>query len=342
MAALPATFVEGYHDKQAVEKMEYRKMDGPGWEVSKLSLGTSSLGSVFRKTNEEESIEVVRTAIKQGINLIDTSPWYGHGKSEIVLGKALQGQPRQAYYLMTKVGRYQPQVDQMFDFRAERVLASIDESLARLGVEYIDVGQVHDPEFAPNLDIICNETLPALAKAKAAGKIRHIGITGYPLSAHRYMLENSSVPVDTALTYCHYSLNDTTLEDHLQMYKQHNVGVINASAISMGLLSNRGPPSWHPAGQHIKLACKQAAEYCKSKDTDLGKLAMHFTLSNKKIPSTLVSTASLDRLKVRIMEYNTLSDALAAVMNTRWLAQSSRRCLMVFGRRRTSPLVLRA
>ena len=72
------------------------------------------------------------------INLIDTAPWYGHGKSETVLGKALAGVPRRAYYLNTKVGRYDPEPDRMFDFTAARVTRSVDESLARLGCTYID------------------------------------------------------------------------------------------------------------------------------------------------------------------------------------------------------------
>lgn len=105
-AGLPATFVEGFHDAETVRKMIYRPLGGDtGVDVSILSLGCSSLGSVFRKTDEAESLEVVRTAIKSGINLLDTAPWYGHGKSEEVLGRALVGVPREAYYLNTKVGR---------------------------------------------------------------------------------------------------------------------------------------------------------------------------------------------------------------------------------------------
>jgi aryl-alcohol dehydrogenase-like predicted oxidoreductase len=72
----------------------------------------------------------------------DTAPWYGHGVSETVLGKALVGVPRRAYYLHTKVGRYQPSPAGMFDFSRERTIASVHESLARLGVEYLDTVQV--------------------------------------------------------------------------------------------------------------------------------------------------------------------------------------------------------
>jgi aryl-alcohol dehydrogenase-like predicted oxidoreductase len=125
---------------------------------------------------------------RTGINLIDTAPWYGFEKSERILGEALQGVPREAYYLATKVGRYKPDHLEMFDFRGERVLASIDESLARLRLDYIDIIQIHDPEFAPSLDIIVNETLPALDKARQAGKVRFIGITGGCLGAQRLSL----------------------------------------------------------------------------------------------------------------------------------------------------------
>ena len=97
-------------------------------------------------------------SLKAGINLIDCAPWYGHGKAEKVLGEAFKGVPRKAFYFTTKVGRYNPGITEMFDFRAERTLQSIDESLERTGLTYIDCAQVHDPEFAPNLDIVVNET----------------------------------------------------------------------------------------------------------------------------------------------------------------------------------------
>jgi aryl-alcohol dehydrogenase-like predicted oxidoreductase len=107
----------------------------------------SSLGSVFRDTDRQESIETVRHAIKHGINLVDTAPWYGHGKAEEVLGEALKGVPREAYILTTKVGRYLPDPMETFDFSAERVTKSVDESLARLGLDYIDIIQVRRPSL---------------------------------------------------------------------------------------------------------------------------------------------------------------------------------------------------
>ncbi|GFS19983.1 D-arabinose 1-dehydrogenase, partial [Elysia marginata] len=178
----PDTFVEGFHNEEHVKLMPYRPLGQTGMKVSALSFGASSLGSVFRTTDNTESMDVVKTCLQEGINYIDTAPWYGQGKSETVLGKVLPAVPRSSFYISTKVGRYELDPIKMFDFSAERTLRSVDESLQRLGLDYVDVIQIHDMEFAPSLDIIINETLPALQKVKDAGKARFIGITGYPLS----------------------------------------------------------------------------------------------------------------------------------------------------------------
>ncbi|XP_032241498.2 L-galactose dehydrogenase isoform X2 [Nematostella vectensis] len=315
----PTTHMDSFHFDSA-SSMRYRLLGKTGLQVSVLSFG-----SVFRETREEESIQVVHHALKSGINYIDTAPWYGHGKSEMVLGKALQGIPRDAYILSTKVGRYLPEVDKMFDFSAERVLKSVDESLARLGLDYVDIIQVHDMEFAQSLDIIVKETLPALLKVKEQGKARFIGITGYPLENFRKVINSSQVPIDTVLTYCHCSMNDVSLLEYLQYFKEQGVGVINASPISMGLLSDRGPPDWHPANENTREKCREAALYCKSQGVDISKLAMHFSLSKEGIPTTLVSTASLENLQknIDIVRQAALTDkekdVLSYVMNNIFL-----------------------
>ncbi|OWF55500.1 L-galactose dehydrogenase-like [Mizuhopecten yessoensis] len=294
--SLPATYVDGFHDKDAVLKMTYNPLGNTGMKPSVLSFGASSLGSVFRKTDNSESHQVVKYLIKNGINYVDVAPWYGHGKAETVLGEGLQGVPREAYYVTTKIGRYLPEVDKMFDFRAERTIQSVDESLQRLGLDYVDVIQIHDMEFAPDLDIIVNETLPALQKVKDSGKAKFIGITGYPLGNFKKVLERSTVQVDTVLTYCHACMNDNSLAEHLPYFKEKGVGVVNASPISMGLLTDRGPASWHPAKSDVKDTCAKAAAYCQEKGVDISRLALAFTL-RQSIPTTLFSTASLVNAK---------------------------------------------
>jgi aryl-alcohol dehydrogenase-like predicted oxidoreductase len=274
--------------------MQYRPLGNTGLNVSILSLGASPLGSVFRDIDESEGLRTVHTAVDLGINLIDVSPYYGLTKAETVLGKALKSLHRDSYYLATKVGRYG--ADE-FDFSAERVTRSIDESLARLGVEYVDFIQCHDIEFG-SLDQVVEETLPALQTAKEQGKARFIGVTGYPLKIFTEVLSRASV--DTILSYCHYSLNDTTLAEIIPFLKDKGVGIISASPLSMGLLTERGAPEWHPAPDALVAACRKAAEYCRSHGVDISQLALQFSVANPDIATTLVGTASVENLKKNV------------------------------------------
>jgi aryl-alcohol dehydrogenase-like predicted oxidoreductase len=267
--------------------VEYRVLGKTGLKVSALGFGASSLGGgVFRPVEEPEAIRAVHTALDLGINIIDVSPFYGYTRAETVLGKALKGIPRDRYYLATKVGRYG---DDEFDFSAKRVTASIDESLARMGVEYVDIIQSHDNEYG-DLDQVVNETIPALRKLQMGGKARFVGVTGYPLKIFSYIL--SRVDVDSILSYNHYSINDTTLTGLLAFLESKNVGVISASPVSQGLLTNQGTPAWHPAPDTVKTLCAQAAAYCREQGSDISKLAMQFALANRRIATTLVGTAS--------------------------------------------------
>ena len=108
-------------------------------------------------------------------------------------------------------------------------------------------------EFAPSLDIVLNDSLRAVADIKKAGKCKFIGITGYPLDNFKTVIEKSTVPIDSILTYCRYSLNDTSLLSLLDFLVEKGIGIVNASPISMGLLSHRGPPEWHPATEEIRV-----------------------------------------------------------------------------------------
>jgi len=300
-------YVKGFHDLEQISKMRFRELI-PGMNVSVLSLGGSSFGGVYDENvdenRERKRGEIVRDALRKGINLIDTAPWYGQGRSENVLGHALRDIPRDAYYVFTKIGRYDLDVESMFDFRAERVETSVKESMERLGLDYLDCVQVHDPEFAPCIDIIVNETVPELQRLKENGEIGMIGMTGYDLQIQRDIIERcekeKNIKIDTSLTYCHYSMNDTTLikkmdnheDSFLEFANRNNIGLLNASPLSMGLLTNHGPPDWHPATQEIREACKHAASFCRSKSVDISKLAMYFTLSFELVATTLVSFAT--------------------------------------------------
>src|SRR5580704_9859011 len=140
--------------------MENRTLGKTGLSVSALSFGASSLGGVFKPVDESVAIRALHTALDLDINYIDVAPYYGLTKAETVLGKALRGVPRDKYYLATKIGRFG---QSEFDFSAARTYRSVDESLARMRVDYVDVIQAHDLEFG-DLDQIVDETLPAMRR----------------------------------------------------------------------------------------------------------------------------------------------------------------------------------
>jgi len=268
--------------------MEYRVLGRTGLKVSALAYGGSSLGSAFRSINEAEGIRSVHVAVDRGINLIDTAPYYGATTAETVLGKALRSVPRDKYYLATKVARYGPDIRD-FDFSAARVTRSVDESLARLGVDYIDFIQVHDMEFGDVRQIV-DETIPALQKLKVTGKIRFVGISCLPIPLFRRVLDQ--VDVDQIQSYCHFCLNDTSLADLLPYLNAKQLAIFNSAPLAMRLLSNEGAPAWHPAPAQLRAKCAEAAAHCRSRGSDLSKLALQFSVSDPRIPTTILGTAN--------------------------------------------------
>ena len=295
--------------------MEYRLLGQTGLSLSALSFGASSLGGVFRDIDESEAIRTVHVALDNGINFIDVSPYYGATRAEIVLGKALRDIKRDRYYLATKVGQYG---EGTFDFSADRVTRSVDESMQRLGVDYIDVIQCHDIEFTLAQQII-SETLPALHKLKAAGRVGHVGITGLPLKALRNVLDVvGEGVVETVLSFCHYELNDTSLTQLIASLKGTGVGIINASPTGMGLLTPRLAPSWHPASDEIKAVCRQAVELCTARGANIVELAIQFAIANPDITTTLVGSANPENMlaNIRFAQRPIDAELLAEVLKT--------------------------
>jgi L-galactose dehydrogenase len=303
--------------------MIYRTLGATGVKVSALAYGGSSLGSAFRDIDEAEGIRSVHVALDHGINLIDTAPYYGATKAETVLGKALKTVARDRYILATKVARYGPTIAD-FDFSAARVTRSVDESLARIGVDYIDFIQVHDMEFG-DLDQIVNETIPALRQLQATGKVRFVGISCLPVRLYKAVMDR--VAVDQIQSYCHYCLNDTALADQLPYFKEKGVGIFNSAPLAMRLLSQEGPPAWHPAPATIVAKCAEAAALCKSRGADLGKLALQYSMAHPEIQTHIVGTASPARVLQNIadaaapLDNELLADVLkilAPVHNLTW------------------------
>ena len=261
---------------------------------------------MFRNINEEQALQAVYAAIDHGMNFIDVSPYYGHYKAETVLGKALLNIPRNKYYLSTKVGRYGKDGVNTWDYSAKRVKESVYESMERLHIDYIDLINVHDIEFADrffSLDMIVNETLPALCELRDEGVVKHVGITDLQLENIEWVVKR--VPegtVESVLNFCHYCLNDDKLADYLDLLESKGIGVVNASPLSMGLLSKRGVPDWHPAPKPLVEACHKAVAHCESKGYPIEKLAIQFSVSNPRIATTLFSSANPDNV-IKNIEY---------------------------------------
>jgi len=275
--------------------MEYRILGNTGIRISSLSFGASSLGSMFRKINEAEGIRTVHVAFDLGINYFDCSPYYGLTTAETILGKALKKIPRDQYYLATKCGRYGDEKKD-FDYSTDRIIRSVEESMQRLGVDYLDVLQLHDIEYYGKLyiDQALSEGIPALEKLKEQGKIRFYGFGAYPVKL--FIEAAKRVDYTTILCHNHYCLNDTQLLELLPLVEKEGFGLINASPLASGLLTKRGVPDWHPATKSELAIIQCAVEFCEKNGTSLEKVAIQFSTCNKDIPTTLVSTASSENI----------------------------------------------
>jgi L-galactose dehydrogenase len=187
-----------------------------------------------------------------------------------------------------------------FDFSAARVTRSLDESCARLGVDYVDLLQCHDIEFA-DVSQIVDETHPALIKLKEAGRVGHIGITGLPLKVLSEVINRAPAgTIDTVLSFCRYELNDTALDGLLPLLAARGIGAINASPTGMGLLTERGVPSWHPAPSAMVKTAQAAVAFCQSVGADIVKLAVQFCVAHPGIPTTLIGTASSENIRKNV------------------------------------------
>ncbi|MFM7131656.1 MAG: aldo/keto reductase [bacterium] len=271
--------------------MQYRPLGNTGLNLPVLGFGASSLGQEFRQIDLAEALKSVHVALDLGMNFIDTSPFYGRGMSECLLGVALRGIPRDSYTLCTKLGRY---TGTHFDFSARRVVESVDTSLLRMGVDHLDIILCHDIEFVEMQQIV-DETLPALEKISQSGKVRFIGISGYPMKIFKFILDQAAL--DVVLSYNHYTLQNTMFADLVPYLKSKNVGIMNAAPFSARLLTNAPLPSWHKATPQVREICKAAADHCARHGVDIAQLALQFSIANQDMSTCIVGSANPENVK---------------------------------------------
>jgi len=267
--------------------MQFRQLGRTGLEVPILAFGASSLGAEFRSVTLDEALASVRAALDCGLTLIDTSPFYGRGMSEVLLGIALEGVPRDDYLLCTKLGRYDLA---HFDFSARRVVESVDVSLHRLRTDHLDIVLCHDVEFVP-LGQIVEETLPALRKVRDAGKVRFIGFSGYPQKIFRSICDRTDV--DCVLSYNQHTLQNTRFAtETLPWLTERGIGAMNAGPFSARLLTDAPLPAWLKEPEPVKAAAREAAALCSSRGTPIAKLALQFALADPAIATTIAGSAN--------------------------------------------------
>ena len=270
--------------------MQLRPLAGTDMRLSALGFGASSIGQEFRQVDLGEALRSVEVALQGGVNYIDTAAYYGRGMSELLLGRILPTLPRESFFVSTKLGRYAPQ---HFDFSARRVAESVDLSLERMRLEQLDIVFCHDTEFVDMRQIV-DETLPALREQVAAGKVRYIGVSGYPMKMFRYILEHAEV--DVILTYNHYTLQNNMALELLPICAQKNVGIINAAPFSARLLSDAPLPPWHKATPEVRAAAQAAAEHCRSRGSDIAKLALQYSIAHPGFASCVTGSADPQRV----------------------------------------------
>ena len=275
--------------------MQYRDLGRTGLKVSVLSQGGAAIGQQYGPVSLAEAADCVHAAIDAGVNLIDTSAYYGEGKSEEALGEILRGGWREKVVLCTKAGRL---ARDRFDFSPAGMEASLDGSLKRLRTDCVDILLAHDIEYAPDFDAVFTDTAAVLEKLKRKGKCRFVGMSCLPLGLLRQAIERCDL--DAVVSYAHFTLQNTTLLDLLPAAEARGVGVLNGSPLSLGLLTNQGPPPWHPADPELRAACAKAAELCRSRGADIAFLGMQFCFAEGRIPSTITGTARRSELEVNL------------------------------------------
>ena len=293
--------------------MKSRPLGKTGLDLPILGFGASSLGQEFRPVRLEEALASVRMALDLGINFIDTSPFYGRGVSEVLLGIALRDIPRDSYLLGTKLGRYSLT---HFDFSARRVEESVHVSLHRLGTDHLDILLLHDVEFV-ELPQIWEETIPAALALKEKGLVRAVGFSCYPMKTFHKVLDHAGDQLDCILSYNQYTLQNTALADSLlPRLLEKDLGVINAGPFSARLLTNAPLPDWLKEPEEVKEAAREAAKLCEGEGVDIAQLALQFSCAHEDIATCVAGSANPDNVRkwAEWLEKPIPEDLLAAVL----------------------------
>jgi len=301
-----------------------------GIEVTRLALGGASIGGLFRPVPDAQADAVVRRAWELGIRTFDTAPLYGYGVSERRMGAVLREQPRDAYVLSTKVGRLvrpigdiPPGVDidrqrlgeredafyvrsepvqLVFDYTADGVRRSIEESLERLGLDRIDIAFIHDPDR--HWEQALEGAVPALLRLREEGVVRAVGagMNQAPMLA-RFARETD---LDVFLLANRYTLLDqSALDELLPLCEARGIGVLVGGVMNSGVLADPRPGAtfvYVPAPDELVERARRIGEICARHGVCLRAAAAEFPLAHPAVASLVAGVRSVEHLD----EYPTL------------------------------------
>ena len=302
-----------------MEKIKYN--DFCNKKVSNIAFGCATLAELYNKYDSNEYLDVLKYSYKNGINYYDVAPFYGGGLAENRLGEFIKIPEinREKIFVATKIGRYTDLNNNLgsggyFDFTPSKIEESIKMSMKMLNINYIDLIQCHDIENVESNKII--DILPLLDHFKKIDKIRGIGINSYPIYPLEKIIESTKIKIDSVGTYAHHTLINDSLTDYVPYFKKKNIKIINSSPLAMGLLTNNGPPSWHPASNNMRNSVLDIINYCEKKKENVEDISMRFSLSNQNILTTITGGKNILEIEKNIDSLNNpLSNQMLSDIN---------------------------
>ena len=291
--------------------IETRQLGHRGPSVTRIGLGCAPFGNLFTEVSDDDVQATVDAAWEGGVRFFDTAPLYGHGLSEIRLGKALAKYPRDQYVLASKVGRLLrksaeqisptifknvPLLEPIFDYSRDAVLASIDESLNRLNVDYLDVVHVHDPDDYE--DWVINEAFPTLIQLRDEGVVKAVGCgMNQTNSLTRFVHE---VDLDCLLLAGRYTILDNSSgTELLQLCREKNIGVVLGGVFNSGLLANpemNKTFDYVDASPEILGKAQSMAGLAQSHGVSLAHAAVQFGLRHAGVSSIVIGARTRNEM----------------------------------------------
>jgi D-threo-aldose 1-dehydrogenase len=282
---------------------------------SRLGLGTAPLGNLYAEVSGEDAAATIAAAWAAGIRVFDTAPLYGHGLAERRLGAALSAHSRDEFVLSTKVGRLlvpgtpdgadgfkvsHGQVPR-FDFSADGVRRSLEESLERLGFDRVDVALIHDPDN--HLEQAITEAAPALAALRDEGVISAIGFGMNYVAPLKEAVGRCDL--DVILVAGRYTLLDQAALDSglLAACAERGVGVIAGGVFNSGVLATPTAGSTYdyvPVADERLARARAIATTCERRGTSLPAAALHFVASQPLITTLLIGARDIDEVRADV------------------------------------------